>query len=135
MHSSIKWSHIEQQSHHKCFKDVQHFLTVKIKVLSCSSLLFPSMFQLACTLKSLYVAIVGCHSYMLYVILKTFIYSAELKTIAFHCKGLETFLQNHTNLSSAIKIQREKGMKIILLPQMTNKKLQQYEDDYPLLKI
>lgn len=81
------------------------------------------MFQLACTLKSLHVAIVGYHIYMLYVILNTFIYSAEHKTISFHCKGLEAFLQNHPILSSAIKIQREKGMKIILLPQMTKKKL------------
>lgn len=74
------------------------------------------MLQLACTLKSLHVAILGYHSYILYVIFKTFIYSAELKTIAFHCKGLETLLQNHPILSSAIKIQREKGMKMILLP-------------------
>lgn len=98
------------------FQGCTAFYTVKRKVLSCSSLLFPSMFQLACTLKSLHVAIVGYHSYMLYVILKTFIYSAELKTIAFHCKGLETFLQNHPILSSAIQIQKEKGLKMLLLP-------------------
>lgn len=103
------------------------YTTVKIKVLSCSSLLFPSMFQLACTLKYLHVAIVGCHSYMLNVIFKTFIYSAELKTIACLCKGLETFLQNHPILSIAIQIQWEEQMKMLLLPQMTKKKLQQYK--------
>lgn len=65
------------------------------------------MFQLACTLKSLHIAIVGHHSYILYVILKTFIYSTELKTIAFHCKGLGTFLQNHPILSGAMQIQQE----------------------------
>lgn len=77
----------------------------------------------------------GHRRYILYVILKTFIYSAELKTIAFHCKGLETFLQNHPILSIAIQIQREKGMKMLELPQMTKKKLQQYKVNYPLLKI
>lgn len=56
-------------------------------------------------------AIVGHHSYTLYVIFKTFIYLAELKIIAFHCKGLETFLQNHPILSSTIQIQRRRGQK------------------------
>lgn len=85
----------------------------KSSFISCSSLLFPSMFQLARTLKSLPIAIVGHHSYILYVILKIFIYSAELKTIAFHCKGLGTFLQNHPILSGAMQIQREKGKKTL----------------------
>lgn len=73
------------------------------------------MFQLACTLKSLHVAIVGHHSYVLYVIFKTFIYLAELQIIAFHCKGLETFLQNHPILSSTIQIQRRRGQKCLHL--------------------